>query len=113
VERSRELSVWAAFPLLLGGSIARYAFWLHVVPVDARRHEVTWHVLVHPDQITADIGERIERELETLRIVHTEDMAACRRVQAGLESGALDRFRLAPLEATVADFQRWVKSHLT
>ena len=111
-ERSRDLSVWAAFPLLLGGSISRYAFWLHIVPFDASRHEVTWNILMHPDQIGADIEERVAHELEVLQIVHAEDMAACRRVQAGLASGALDQIRLAPLEATIADFQRWVASRL-
>ena len=36
------------------------------------------------------------------------DDAACARVQAGLESGLIHRLRLTPLEAPIADFQRWV-----
>ena len=109
---STHLSVWGAFPLLLGGSVAQYAFWLHVVPVDAVRHEVTWHLLVHPDQRDAFDDARAAALMEMFAAVHAEDMAACAAVQAGLSSGLLERFRLVPLERTVADFQRWVAARL-
>ena len=29
-DRSKHLSVWGAFPLLLGGSVSGYGFWLQV-----------------------------------------------------------------------------------
>jgi hypothetical protein len=44
--------------------------------------------------------------------VHVEDMKSCRDVQAGLASGRIEAFRLTPLEAPVADFQRWVAGRL-
>ena len=50
--------------------------------------------------------------MEMLGGVHAEDMAACARVQTGLASGLIDEFRLAPLESTIADFQRWVVAQL-
>ena len=111
-ERARDLSVWAAFPLLLGGSSARHAFWLQVMPIDATRHNVTWHLLAHPDQIEQFTPEFVEQEMEMLAAVHREDMVTCRSVQEGLESGLLDRFRLTALESTIADFQRWVCARL-
>jgi phenylpropionate dioxygenase-like ring-hydroxylating dioxygenase large terminal subunit len=111
-ESSTHLSVWGAFPLLLGGAVAQYAFWLHVVPVDAVRHEVTWHLLVHRDHVDRFDAERVAAMMEMFSAVHAEDMTACANVQAGLQSGLLDRFRLAPLEETVADFQRWVAARL-
>lgn len=111
-DRSRDLSVWAAFPLLLGGSIARYAFWLHVVPQDATRHHVTWHLLAHPDRLDDFTPDVVAGVMEMLGAVHAEDMAACARVQAGLASGLLDRFRLTPLEVPIADFQRWVHARV-
>jgi phenylpropionate dioxygenase-like ring-hydroxylating dioxygenase large terminal subunit len=111
-DRSRDLSVWAAFPLLLGGSIARYAFWLHVVPIDATRHTVTWNLLAHPDQLDRFTPDVVASDLDTLAYVHGEDTEACERVQAGLASGLLQRFRLTPLEAPIADFQRWVAARL-
>jgi hypothetical protein len=40
-------------------------------------------------------------------------MAACARVQAGLRSGLLDHLLLTPLEAPIADFQRWISTRLT
>ena len=106
--RARDLSVWAAFPFLLGGSNARYAFWLQIVPIDVVRHDVTWHVLAHASHVDSFPPDRVERELEMLSNVHHEDMAACRSVQRGIESGTIDEFRLTRLEAPIASFHRWL-----
>ena len=111
-DRSRDLSVWSAFPLLLGGSVSRYAFWLHVVPIDVTRHAVTWYLLAHPDRLAGFSPEAVTDYMEMLSDVHREDMVACQRVQAGLSSGLIDRLRLTPLEAPIADFQRWLSSRL-
>jgi hypothetical protein len=43
-----------------------------------------------------------------LAVVHAEDMAACRSVQRGIESGMIDEFRLTGLESTIASFHEWV-----
>jgi phenylpropionate dioxygenase-like ring-hydroxylating dioxygenase large terminal subunit len=107
-ERARDLLVWAAFPTLLGGAMAGYAFWLQLTPVDVDRHRVTWYLLAHPDQLEHFTPEAIDHHMATIDAVHVEDMATCARVQAGIASGLIDRFRLAPLEAPIADFQRWV-----
>jgi len=106
------LSVWGAFPLLLGGSVARYGFWLQVVPIDVACHDVIWHLVVHPSQLERFDSQRVTDLMEMLGDVHAEDMAACARVQTGLASGLFDRPRLTPLEAPVADFQRWVAAQL-
>ena len=106
------LSVWGAFPLLLGGSVARYGFWLQVVPIDVDRHDVIWHLVVHPTQLERFDSERIAELMGMLGDVHAEDMAACARVQAGLASGLLDRLRLTSLEYPIADFQRWITDRL-
>jgi phenylpropionate dioxygenase-like ring-hydroxylating dioxygenase large terminal subunit len=106
--RARHLSVWAAFPLLLGGSNSRYAFWLHVVPVDVVHHEVTWHILAHPSRVEHFTDDWVRRELDTLAVVHAEDMHACRSVQRGIASGMIDEFRLTRLEAPIASFHRWL-----
>jgi phenylpropionate dioxygenase-like ring-hydroxylating dioxygenase large terminal subunit len=111
-QRAEQLSVWAAFPLLLGGSIARYAFWLHVLPIDATHHTVTWNLLAHRDLLDRFPPDVVAAELDTLAYVHGEDTAACQRVQAGLQSGLLGGFRLTALEAPIADFQRWVAGRL-
>ncbi|MGD9700973.1 MAG: aromatic ring-hydroxylating dioxygenase subunit alpha [Acidimicrobiia bacterium] len=113
VEHSRDLSVWSAFPLLLGGSVSRYAFWLHVVPIDATRHDVTWHLLAHPGQRERFDAERVSGLMAMLVAVHAEDMTSCARVQAGLASGLIDVLRLTRLEEPVADFQRWIKARPT
>jgi phenylpropionate dioxygenase-like ring-hydroxylating dioxygenase large terminal subunit len=112
-ERSRDLSVWSAFPILLGGSVSRYAFWLHVVPIEPGRHTVTWYLLAHPDRLERFTPDVVEEHMEMFATVHREDMEACQRVQAGLASGLLDRFRITPLEAPIADFQRWVRVRLS
>jgi phenylpropionate dioxygenase-like ring-hydroxylating dioxygenase large terminal subunit len=111
-DRSTHLSVWGAFPLLLGGSVSRYGFWLQVLPIDVDRHDVIWHLVVHPSQRDRFDADEVSRLMEMLGGVHAEDMAACARVQTGLASGLIDRFRLAPLESTIADFQRWVVAQL-
>ena len=105
---ARDLSVWSAFPLLLGGSNSRYAFWLHVVPIDVKRHAVTWYLLAHASQRSDFTPERVDRELDMLATVHAEDMASCRSVQRGIESGMIHEFRLTALEATIATFHQWV-----
>jgi len=107
-EAAHLLSVWAAFPLLLGGSVSDYAFWLHVVPHDVDRHRVTWHLLAHESQLDRFPAERVDDDMSMLSTVHRQDMAACARVQAGLASGLLDGVRLTPLEAPIAAFHRWV-----
>jgi phenylpropionate dioxygenase-like ring-hydroxylating dioxygenase large terminal subunit len=107
-ERARDLSVWAAFPFLLGGSNARYAFWLQIVPVDVVHHQVTWHVLVHPSARDRCDDDWAEGELDMLATVHAEDMHACRSVQRGLASGLIDEFMLTRLEAPIASFHRWL-----
>jgi phenylpropionate dioxygenase-like ring-hydroxylating dioxygenase large terminal subunit len=111
-EDSKHLSVWGAFPLLLGGSVAGYGFWLQVVPIDVDRHDVYWHVVVHPSQRQRFDDAELARMMDMFAAVHTEDMTACRRVQQGMESGLLDELRLTPLEATIADFQRWVVAQM-
>ena len=111
-DRSTHLSVWGAFPLLLGGSVSRYGFWLQVLPIDVDRHDVIWHLVVHPSQRDRFDADEVSRLMEMLGGVHAEDMAACARVQRGLASGLIDEFRLAPLESTIADFQRWVVAQL-
>jgi phenylpropionate dioxygenase-like ring-hydroxylating dioxygenase large terminal subunit len=107
-DRARDLSVWSAFPVLLGGSNSRYAFWLHVVPITADRHAVTWYLLAHASQASNFPPARVEAELDMLAVVHAEDMAACRSVQRGIESGMIDEFRLTGLESTIAAFHEWV-----
>lgn len=104
--------MWTAFPLLMAGSSANKGFWVQLVPDTASRHTVTWHLLVHESKVNRYPHERVERRLDDYEVVHREDMAICARVQARLASGHLDRVRLAPLEATVADFQRWVRHRL-
>ena len=102
--------MWSAFPLLLGGSNSRYAFWLHVVPIAADRHAVTWYLLAHESQASNFTQARVDGELDMLATVHAEDMAACRSVQHGIESGMIDEFRLTSLEATIGWFHEWVMS---
>jgi len=109
-EQSRDLSVWSAFPLTLGGSNSRYAFWLHVVPIDVTRHAVTWYLLAHASQRSNFPPERVNSELDMLATVHAEDMASCRAVQRGIESRMIQEFRLTRLEATIATFHHWVST---
>jgi phenylpropionate dioxygenase-like ring-hydroxylating dioxygenase large terminal subunit len=111
-ETSKLLSVWGAFPLLLGGSVSRYGFWLQVVPIDVARHDVIWHVVVHPSQRDRFDAAEVGRMMDMFAAVHAEDMTACGRVQQGMASGLLDELRLAPLESTIAHFQQWVVKQL-
>jgi phenylpropionate dioxygenase-like ring-hydroxylating dioxygenase large terminal subunit len=111
-EVSRELSVWSLFPFLMGGSTSRHGFWLQLEPVDATHHVVTWHLLLHPDQVVQFTPEQIAAEMAMLEDVHREDMLACRRVQEGLASGFVTQPRLTALESPIADFQRWLRARL-
>ena len=112
LDRSKHLSVWSAFPLLLGGSVSRYGFWLQLLPIDVDRHDVIWHLVVHASQRERFDADEVTRLMDMLAGVHAEDMVACARVQKGLASRLTDRFRLAPLESTIAEFQRWVVTQL-
>lgn len=112
-ERARELLVWAAFPTLLAGAMSSYGFWLQLTPIDVDRHRVTWHLLAHPGHLEHFTEEAIAHHMATIDAVHAEDMTTCARVQAGLASGLIERFRLAPLEAPIADFQRWLAAQRT
>jgi len=109
-EHARELSIWAVFPLLLGGSSARHAFWLQVVPIDVTHHLVIWYLLGHRDHLAHFTRQAIAEDMDQFTVVHQEDMTICRAVQEGLASGFIKQSRLTPLEATISDFQRWVRS---
>jgi phenylpropionate dioxygenase-like ring-hydroxylating dioxygenase large terminal subunit len=109
----RDLSVWGAFPLLLGGSVSRYGFWLQLVPIDVDRHDVIWHVVAHPAQLERFTDEHNDGLLAMLSAVHGEDMVMCARVQIGMASGLFDRVRLTPLESTIADFHAWLSAQLS
>ena len=108
--QARDLSVWSAFPLLLGGGTSGHAFWLQIEPIDVTHHRVTWHLLAHPDRMLD--AAATDTLMAEITVVHVEDMKSCRDVQAGLASGRIPAFRLTPLEAPVADFQRWVAGRL-
>jgi phenylpropionate dioxygenase-like ring-hydroxylating dioxygenase large terminal subunit len=112
-EWARKLSVWSVFPFLMAGSTSRHAFWLQLLPVDATNHIVTWHLLLHPDQVPQYTPAMIDAEMAMLEDVHREDMIACRRVQEGLASGFVDRPRLTALESPIADLQRWLRARRT
>lgn len=111
-DSSKHLSVWGAFPLLLGGGVSRYGFWLQLLPIDVDRHDVIWHLVVHPSQLSRFDSGEVARLMEMLTGVHAEDMVACARVQKGLASTLLHEIRLAPLESTVAAFQQWLVAQL-
>ena len=111
-QNAPALSVWGAFPLLLGGSVARYGFWLQVLPIGVARHDVIWNVVAHRSQLDRFDHDRVTELIEMLGAVHSEDMAACARVQAGLASGLVDRLRLTPLERPIVDFHQWIAQHL-
>jgi hypothetical protein len=83
-----------------------------VVPIDVARHDVYWHMVVHPAQRQRFDDAEVSRMMDMFAAVHAEDMTACRRVQQGMTSGLLDELRLAPLESTIADFQRWVAAQV-
>ena len=83
------------------------------MPIDAKRHQVTWHLLAHPDQLASFTPELVEQEMAMLVDVHLEDMVTCRSVQEGLERGLIDRFRLTALESTIADFHRWIRAMMS
>jgi hypothetical protein len=97
---------------LLGGSTARHAFWLQLVPIDVTHHLVTWYLLAHRDHLAHFTPQAIIDDMDQLAFVHQEDMTTCRAVQEGLASGFIDRYTLTPLEATIADFQRWVRARM-
>jgi phenylpropionate dioxygenase-like ring-hydroxylating dioxygenase large terminal subunit len=109
-EEAKLLTVWAAFPFLLGGTQSRFAFWLELTVRSVDRHDVTWHVLAHPDQLDAWSEGEAEGLLDLLAEVHQEDIASCRRVDEGLRSGALETGRLVELEAPIAHFHRWLRT---
>jgi len=77
--KARDLSVWSAFPLLLGGGTSGHAFWLQIEPLDVTHHRVTWHLLAHPDRMLD--AAATDALMEEITMVHVEDMgraATCR-----------------------------------
>ena len=106
------LTIFAAFPFLLGGTVGSHAFWLQVVPETVDRHRLVWHLLVHPALRTQYDDERIASVMEDLATVHREDMVICRRVQEGLESPTAQSGVLAPLDLAIWQFQQWLGAQL-
>jgi phenylpropionate dioxygenase-like ring-hydroxylating dioxygenase large terminal subunit len=111
-DQAELLTIWAVFPFLLGGTQARFSFWLELTPSTVDRHQVTWHVLVHPDLLPRWPPAETERVMDILGEVHVEDMATCTRVDAGLRSGMLETGRLVALETPIAHFHEWLRGRL-
>ncbi len=112
-EQTRLLTIWAAYPFLLGGTQGRFSFWLEITPHTVDHHHVTWHVLVHPDLLDQWPPSAAEETMAMLDAVHLEDMATCTRVDEGLRSGTLTTGRLVELESTIAHFHTWLTARLS
>jgi hypothetical protein len=108
-----HLTIWAAFPFLLGGNEANLSFWLELTPHTVDRHHVTWHLLTSPANAEAwEADDNAETLLDLLEEVHREDMAQCAKVDAGLRSGALEVGRLVELETPIVHFHEWLVGRL-
>jgi Ring hydroxylating alpha subunit (catalytic domain) len=111
-EQADLLTIWAAFPFLLGGTQSGFSFWLELTPQAVDRHQVTWHVLVHADVADRWPPDDAEKVMDMLEEVHLEDIATCIRVDEGLRSGTLEAGRLVALESTIAHFHQWWRERI-
>ena len=111
-EDAAHLTVWAVFPLLLGGTEAPYSFWLEVTAHTVDRHDVTWHLLTHPDRAAEWDEGYAELIMAGLDEVHREDMEQCAKVDTGLRSATLDAGRLVELETPIVAFHEWWRARL-
>jgi len=111
-EDAELLTIWAAFPFLLGGTQARFSFWLEITPHLVDHHAVTWHVLVHPDLLERWPPDGVEGVLDLLATVHEEDMASCARVDEGLRSATMETGLLVALETPIVDFHTWWRERM-
>ena len=109
--QARDLSVWSAFPLLLGGGTSGHAFWLQIEPIDVTHHRVTWHLLAHPDRMleAAEIDTLLADDHRGPRRGHEVVPRRPGRAGVGPDRGVPAHARS---RRPVADFQRWIAGRL-
>lgn len=106
------LVVTAVYPLLWSTFVGTdRMFWLRIEPHGARRSTLTTEVFVHESRCHDE--EFVEFELETIRLINTEDEIPNSGVRAGLESRYAVRSTLHPLEGALAHFHDWYRRHLS
>ena len=109
-----SLTLAHPFPNYVIALTPQSATWFEVHPLGPGRLDLTTHILLPPHLADAPgLEERIAGHVQTLELVHQQDIEVCEGVQRGLRSTAARRGMLCHLERHNQTFAAWYANHMT
>jgi phenylpropionate dioxygenase-like ring-hydroxylating dioxygenase large terminal subunit len=108
-EHERASLIFIAYPLLQVAMGPGYMYWLKVMPTTAGEIKLQLDIAMAPEALKGDdVEERKAQLIDIITNIHAEDIDACTRVQAAINSGAADVGRLALLEQALWEFYQYI-----
>jgi phenylpropionate dioxygenase-like ring-hydroxylating dioxygenase large terminal subunit len=109
----RKGLMFIAYPLLQMSAGVDSMYWLQSMPLGPGRMKLQLHITMSPEAMaTDDFEERKANIVERITEIHREDIDACTRVQAAIDSGAADVGRLSILEKALYEFYQFLGREL-
>jgi phenylpropionate dioxygenase-like ring-hydroxylating dioxygenase large terminal subunit len=107
--RHRSSLIFIAYPLLQVAMGPAYMYWLRVMPTGAGEISLKLDISMSAAALAAPDAEANKAVLiENIKKIHSEDIDACTRVQAALNSGAGGVGRLSLLEQALFEFYQYL-----
>jgi phenylpropionate dioxygenase-like ring-hydroxylating dioxygenase large terminal subunit len=112
-EHERKSLIFTAYPLLGVAMGPAYMYWLKIMPVGPGEMKLQLDIAMSPEAMKGDDFEARKATLiEMITGIHREDIDACTRVQAAINSGAADVGRLSLLEQALWEFYQYLGREL-
>lgn len=106
---------WAflGFPTFLMFNALDRFYWYRLIPTSPTTSSLMTMMFVHPDAMDAeDYAATLEKEIDLIVSVHTEDIEACVGIQRGMASVGYAAGRLSHLEEPIWQIQRYLARHI-
>lgn len=109
-----SLTLVHPFPNYVIALTPQSAVWFEVHPLGPGRLDLTTHILLPPHLAQAPgLEDRIAGHVQSLELIHNQDIEVCAGVQRGLQATAARRGMLSQLERHNRTFARWYASQMT
>lgn len=109
MDKRVEWYVYVGYPTFLLFVAADRVFWYRVLPEGPQKVRLLTTLLVPPEaKQMPDFQQRLDAEVEMLKVFHTEDMEVCVAVQKGMNAAAYRPGRLSHLEKPIWLIQRYL-----
>jgi phenylpropionate dioxygenase-like ring-hydroxylating dioxygenase large terminal subunit len=112
-EQLNEILIIGVFPFLLFGVNPDFVEWYHAFPTAAGRVDLTIKFCVHPEQLESATSEQgLADVVESLRVIHGEDLPVLEAMQRGVGSQFSTEGPLSSFEEPMQHFSRYLSRML-